>query len=104
MSGARYDVTCLLCSAEMGRVVSGRFVPPPRAGAPAAHRPGIPRCGHCGGTGLLEPIDGRSSLFERAEFVRELAAEAARRPPLSRPAAESPARRPHDRTERSRPA
>ena len=90
MSGERYDVKCLLCSADMGRVVSGRFVPPSGPGAPAAPRPGLPRCGHCGGTGFLEPIDSQSSLFERAEFARELAAEAARRLPLSRPAAGSP--------------
>lgn len=58
MPATSYFAKCLACSAEVGRVLHGRFLrhgcqnPLPRAN-------GRPRCCHCGGSLYLEPdLDG----------------------------------------------
>lgn len=57
MKYTNYDVRCLSCSAEAGQIVQGRFVPHPGRPASPPHKGGRRRCGRCGGSLYLEPID-----------------------------------------------
>jgi hypothetical protein len=83
VKNANYHVKCLLCAAEVGQIVSGRFAPDPGGRAPAPHKGGMPRCGHCGGSVYLEPIDVSPTPVGQAEFADRIAAQAVRRPGLA---------------------
>jgi hypothetical protein len=76
-----YDVKCMLCSTEVGRVVSGKFEQ--HAGCPSAVplKAGLPRCCHCGGSLYFDPLDIYASANDRALFATPVSGEVATTPP-----------------------
>lgn len=54
------EIRCLLCGAEVGQIVDGRFVRQTGVG-PLPRRRGLPRCPACGGSLFLEAATGRRS-------------------------------------------
>jgi hypothetical protein len=75
-----YDVKCMLCSTEVGQVVSGKFEQ--HAGCPMSVplKGGLPRCCHCGGSLYFDPLDIYASPLDRTLFAPPLTGEVASTP------------------------
>jgi hypothetical protein len=67
MKHVNYEVRCLLCGAENGQIFRGKLIRPEHC-APPRRRGGMLRCGHCGGSLYLEPIDFQSPMVLKAEL------------------------------------
>jgi hypothetical protein len=74
---ADYEVKCMLCGTEVGRVVSGRFKQHDGCGAPMPHKGGLRRCCHCGGSLYFDRIGPHASLLDRAQITKLFANEVA---------------------------
>lgn len=72
-----YDVKCMLCSAEVGQIVSGKFSQHDGCRNALPRKAGMPRCCHCGGSLYLDPIDIYQGGVDRAQIRRILASTAA---------------------------
>ena len=72
-----YDVKCMLCGAEVGQILSGRFRQ--HAGCPneMPRKAGMLRCCHCGGSLYLDPSDAYPTTLDRAQIARIAAEDAA---------------------------
>jgi hypothetical protein len=75
-TSGNYDVKCMMCSEEVGQVLSGRFVHHQGCALPMQRRGGMLRCCHCGGSLYLDPIEAYPSPVDRAK-VREMFANSA---------------------------
>lgn len=73
---ANFDVKCMLCSAEVGQILNGRFQ---QHGCKQEmpRKAGMLRCCHCGGSLYLDPIDVYPALLNRAAARMAAAHEAA---------------------------
>ena len=76
MPATSYFAKCFSCSAEVGKVLHGRFL---RHNCPnPLPRPnGRPRCCHCGGSLYLDPIDVYAGGVDRAQLRQIIASSAA---------------------------
>jgi hypothetical protein len=72
-----YDVRCMLCGAEVGQILSGKFRKHANCAAPMPRKAGMVRCCHCGGSLYLDPIDVYPALIDRAQVARARAEDAA---------------------------
>jgi hypothetical protein len=63
-----YEVTCLMCSAEVGRIVHGQFEMRGGRTTPLPRKAGLPRCCYCGGSLYLEPIISYTPPLDRAQL------------------------------------
>lgn len=72
-----YDVKCMLCSAEVGQILNGKFSQIPGATAPMQRKGGMLRCPHCGGSLYLDPLDVYPSMIDRTQLRKMFSNEAA---------------------------
>jgi hypothetical protein len=75
--GTDYEVKCMLCSAEVGQILSGKFTRHTGCGASMPRKGGLLRCCHCGGSLYFDRIDPHASLLDRAQITKLFANEVA---------------------------
>jgi hypothetical protein len=72
-----YDVKCMLCGAEVGQILAGKFTQHPGCTAEMPRKAGLLRCCHCGGSLYLDPIDVYAAGIDRAQLRKAFASSAA---------------------------
>lgn len=65
--GTDYDVKCMLCGAEVGQILGGKFTQH-GCGREMPRKAGMRRCCHCAGSLYLDPIDVYATGLDRAKL------------------------------------
>jgi hypothetical protein len=72
-----FDVKCMLCGAEVGQLLAGRFKKHAGCALDMPRRGGMLRCCHCSGSLYLDPIDVYPGAIDRAQLAKARAEAAA---------------------------
>ena len=73
---ANFDVKCMMCSAEVGQILNGKFLKH-ACGQEMPRKAGMLRCCHCSGSLYLDPIDVYPAMMDRSAAQQVFAPEAA---------------------------
>ena len=75
--GTDYDVKCMLCGAEVGQILAGKFTQHNGCSASMPRKGGLLRCCHCAGSLYLDPIDTYAAGLNRDQLRKMFATSAA---------------------------
>src|SRR5207249_1838219 len=67
---ANYEVKCMLCSTEVGLILSGQFKQHAGCDATMPRKGGMLRCCHCGGSLYLDPLEVVPLQIDRAQLAK----------------------------------